>query len=364
MHYVGPTSSAVNQAGSPPVIRSFRAGLIPLFLLTFFIPQSEKAAPSDRVPIVEALDWIKNSPRTGTQYDYAMTARVRLLFFWAGKDDVGGGYIRHTNSKENSRDEQISVLFGSDPAKAPRAINRWGAGTEFIRRGPGGSPSGNSNEAISSAFFGFMKSSRGKSVAEMQDELKKEKEHGEFKFTGILSRVDSGRALSLTQPLSSNADFNLHQYDEAESTMLQKLRASDCPVRTLDTADACNRNSEFLGTLSELLTQALEKKSGPKSLCYAYDAQVHILTLERISPVSKLQVTVHSSNGGNLISQAYEDLIEANFVSSSRDSSKRTFFTVVIGTKDALRGIPVQIRYQPNWWFQVVLNLQSTHSLG
>ena len=24
----------------------------------------------------------------------------------------------------------IQLLFGSDPAKAPRAINRWGAGTE------------------------------------------------------------------------------------------------------------------------------------------------------------------------------------------------------------------------------------------
>jgi len=23
-----------------------------------------------------------------------------------------------------------------------------------------------------------------------------------------------------------------------------------------------------------------------------------------------------------------------------------------------MKGVPVQIRYQPNWWFQVVLNLQ------
>ena len=61
-----------------------------------------------------------------------MTARVRLLFFWAGKDDVGGGYIRRGVSKDDPRQELLQVLFGSDPAKAPRAINRWGAGTEVV----------------------------------------------------------------------------------------------------------------------------------------------------------------------------------------------------------------------------------------
>jgi hypothetical protein len=33
------------------------------------------------------------------------------------------------------------------------------------------------------------------------------------------------------------------------------------------------------------------------------------------------------------------------------------YFTIVLGTQGALRGVPVQIRYQPNFWFQVVLNL-------
>src|SRR5215472_8507270 len=31
--------------------------------------------------------------------------------------------------------------------------------------------------------------------------------------------------------------------------------------------------------------------------------------------------------------------------------------SLVLGTSGSLRGIPVQIRYQPNWWFQVILNL-------
>ena len=41
----------------------------------------------------------------------------------------------------------------------------------------------------------------------------------------------------------------------------------------------------------------------------------------------------------------------------SKASGKRSTFTLVLGTSGNLRGIPVQIRFQPNWWFQVVLNL-------
>jgi hypothetical protein len=159
-----------------------------------------------------------------------MTARVRLLLFWVGKDDVGGGYIRRGRSKEEPRKEFFQVLFGSDPAKAPRAINRWGAGTEVSWHRNPESQAG-SDDVESSTFFGFMKSSKGKSVSEMQDELKKEKDHGEHLFTGILSTVERDRAVSLVVPLPSEMDFNFGQYEQAEPLMIERLRASDRPVR-------------------------------------------------------------------------------------------------------------------------------------
>jgi len=64
-----------------------------------------------------------------------MTARVRLLFFWPGKDDVGGGFIRKGILQKRSGVKScFQVLFGSDPAKSSRADPyRWGAGTEVIR---------------------------------------------------------------------------------------------------------------------------------------------------------------------------------------------------------------------------------------
>ncbi len=335
---------------------------IVLALLSFFIPQSATTTVSDRSAIVEALGWVRSAPRDAAEFDYVMTARVRLLFFWAGKDDVGGGYIRRGVSKEDPRQESLQVLFGSDPAKAPRAINRWGAGTEVVwHREPVEGPSRN-DDVVSTAFFGFMKSSKGKSVSEMQEELKKEKSRGEHQFTGILSRVEPGRAVSLVVPLASNEDYNLHEYDKAEPLMLENLGASDGPANVLDNASGCPKAVEFLGAVSQLTDAAVKNPQAPQSVCYVYDAQVNTLTLEHTEFVRKLGVKVNAAKGGTLLEQSYDELLQADFVSSHQATGKRVYFTILLGTQGALEGVPVHIRYQPNWWFQVVLNLlpQST----
>src|SRR5262249_16383167 len=121
---------------------------------------SGSPAPGTRdVNLVQtALNTVRVVPDGAAQYDYVMTARVRLLLFWAGKDDVGGGYIRGGRSKEEPKKEFFQVLFGSDPSKAPRAINRWGAGTEVAWHRGSDAPAG-TDDVESSTFFGFMKGS-------------------------------------------------------------------------------------------------------------------------------------------------------------------------------------------------------------
>jgi hypothetical protein len=344
------------RAENNPVSHACR---FPVILTLFFVlvPQSAKTTTADRLPIAEALGWVRSAPRDIAEYDYVMTARVRLLFFWAGKDDVGGGYIRMGVSKSEPRQELLQVLFGSDPAKAPRAINRWGAGTEVVWHKDAAVHPLKSDDVVASAFFGFMKSSKGKSVSEMQEELRKEKSGGEHQFTGILSRVETGRAISLIVPLASTEDYTLHQYDQAEPIMLERLSASDRPARTLDGAPGCPRAGEFLGAVSQLDDAAAEGAKAPQSLCYVYDAQVNTLTLEHLEAVHNWAVKVNSSKGGMLMEQSYNDLLQVDFVSTHQTTGKKVYFTLLLGTQGPLRGVPVQIRYQPNWWFQVVLNL-------
>lgn len=194
-----------------------------------------------------------------------MTARVHLLFFWAGKDDVGSGYIRRGSSRSESHEEFFQVLFFSDPEKAPRAINRWGAGTEIAwHKDPVATPP-REDDLTSSAFFGFMKSSRGKSVAEMQAELKNEQERALHSFTGILSRGEPARALSVVVPLQSGTDFTLHQYELAAPLMFDHIQSSNLPVRSLTGAGHCSRAGSFIATVAELLrSRCAGKYSDPR----------------------------------------------------------------------------------------------------
>jgi hypothetical protein len=312
---------------------------------------------SDRQPITEALEWVRSTPQHVVQYNYGMTARVRLLVFWAGKDDVGGGYIRRGVSAEDPRKEFFQVLFGSDPAKAPREINRWGAGTEIAwHKQPVNLPS-SQEDVTASAFFGFMKSSRGKSAAEMQQELKREREVGRHAFTGILSRVEPANAFSLVTSLESDTDYNLHDYDQAEPLMLERLTASSQPIRSLREDSRCPRAEEFLASVAELMDAALAGRKGPESRCYVYDAQENTLTLEHVSPVNVLPVQLHGPHDTLLADSSYPNLLELDYVSTHKATGKKVYFSIFLGTQGKLRDVPVQIRYQPNWWFQVVLNL-------
>jgi hypothetical protein len=331
-----------------------------VLLLFFLLPQSTLPNSSDRERISEALDWVRVTPENSVQYNYVMTARVRLLFFWTGKDDVGEGYIRRGIAKDDAREEVIQVLFGSDPVKAPRAINRWGAGTEVQwHRSPLSRLGDRSvDDVMASAFFGFMKSSKGKSVNEMQEELKKEGDNGEHLFTGILSRVDGGQAVSTTAPLASDRDYTLHEYPSAEPVMYERLRTMDRPVRVLPGTEKCDQNRQFLGTIAELIDDALHGASGRHSICYAYDSKLHILSLENVQMVKNVAVKVRGTKGETLLEKNYGELLEADFVSSEPDAASKSNFSILLGTQGALRGVPVQIRYQPNWWFQVVLNLR------
>ncbi|MGD1101830.1 MAG: hypothetical protein ABSA59_07150 [Terriglobia bacterium] len=308
---------------------------------------------SDQAAIQEAASWIGREGKIETEYHYVMTCKLRLLLFWAGRDDVGGGYVRIGKASGEERQQMIQILFGSDPAKAPLSINRWGAGTEVLRSADSGQP-------VASAFFGFMKSSKGQSVVAMQRELSKEKTNGDHLFEGIISRVDDGRALSTTVPYTSNQDFSLHQYAEAEKATLQQLESNPSRhIRRLDGAarSACPRAGEFLSTTLQLIDDAVAGHPMPDSLCYIYNARHYQATLLSVHPVTEKKVHVTLRGNGGALNRTYRDLREAHFEVVGEETGTKLSFDILLGTEGNLRGSPLQITYQPNWWFQVILNL-------
>ena len=336
-------------------MNSLRALACALFLAgtCFAIPSAPEAA--DQAAINEAVNWIRAPVRIRAEYDYIMTCRLRLLIFWTGRDDLGGGYIKIGQTDDDPGLRMIQLLFGSDPAKAPRAINRWGAGTEVIKLDGSKAPE-------SSAFVGFMKSSKGESVSAMQWELSHERSTGKHLFEAIISRVDHTQALSTTVPFYSDKDYDIHQLANAQKLALdqlgdgqgRKFRRLDGPARA-----ECNRAGGFLTTTEELLERSLEGEMTPLTLCYMYNARRYTLTLQSVTAVATKAVHITLRDQGKKIDQSYRDLKESHFQIRNRESGAKTDFSVLVGTSGELRGVPIQINYQPNWWFQIVLNLKT-----
>jgi hypothetical protein len=312
---------------------------------------SDLPSAGDGAAMSEALRWLSAPPRFDAKYDFEMTVQIRLLFFWIGKDDVGGGYIKIGQAADDPNLEIIRVLFGSDPAKA-HGINRWGAGTEVVKRGAGGA-------AESSAFLGFMKSSQGQSVGAMRQELSDEKTAGRHRFDAIISRVDPGQAISTTVPFYSDHDFDLRELEPAERVVLDQLKeGQERKLHTLAGSSlGCDRSGGFLSTIQELANDALQGQRPPIARCYVYNSRQYTATLQSTRPVP--EKTVHFTlSDKRKFDRTYPDLQEARFQVANHATGNKSSFTILLGTRGALRGAPVQINYQPNWWFQITLNLK------
>jgi hypothetical protein len=306
--------------------------------------------------IQRAISTIRVQSHSGVEYDYIMTARVRLLLFWASKEDVGGGYIREGASPDDSSAEILQIVMGSDPAKTPMAINRWGAAWELLHRADGQSPSAEAN-----TFIGFMKVSKGTSVAEMQKELAAEKNGGGFLFSTILNQATSDSNFAKEVPFQSDRDFTINQLDQAEPYVFDHLAQSQGKLRSVDKAEvqACGRSQGFLSSVAELIDDALQGSRTPVSLCYIYNGQRYSLKLEQATPLAKDTVQLSLHQDSHPYVRNYQNLLRLRCENANEVTGKRSNFELLVGTSGALRGVPVRISYQPNWWFQVVLNLKT-----
>jgi hypothetical protein len=338
--------------------RNRLAATIVLIFLASFV-QGALPTPATDDPdaaLRQAVGWIQGVKQLGTEYDYIMTARVRLLFFWAGRDDVGGGYIRRGVSSDDPSTEVFQLVMGSDPAKAPRGINRWGAATEVVHHHPEGSQG-----AGDGAFFGFMKISKGSSVSEMERELARDGQGGGFLFQAIINRSDAGGAVSKVVPFSNRQDFNLHQLDSAVPAVWERLladegithRASGVPSQD------CIKESGFLSSVSSLIDAGMHSAKLPQKACYAYNGALYRMTLAKVRSIPRRVVHLSLNNREQSYERTYEHLLLIQFQNLNQTSKEKIEFEMLVGTEGALRGVPVQITYQPNWWFQVVLNLST-----
>ncbi len=296
-----------------------------------------------------AAELVNSVPRAAVQHDYVVTAAVRILLFWVSRDDVGQGYIRIGTHPDDPATEIIQLLMGSDPAKAPLGINNWGAATEVWRRSDG-----------SAAFFGFMKAPKDDSMGGARQEVSREKENQRFQYQGIISRVSDGRLISVTVPISSSTDFTLHQLPLTRQMVLEQLKTTTRPPRILEagSADGCAGGNGFLFTVRELMTAARTGQKTPITRCYSYLSGRYTMALRGLESLPEMKIALKMRGANSKVERTYRNLRKADFRIVNLTNGNLTDFKMVFGDSGDLKGIPVQIEYQPNWWIRITISLK------
>jgi hypothetical protein len=74
-------------------------------------------------------------------------------------------------------------------------------------------------------------------------------------------------------------------------------------------------------------------------------------------PPATLKTSLKLRPAHGKIEKTYTGTRDARFRVVNTETGTPTHFHIRFGTERPLRGIPVQIEYQPSWWFKAILNL-------
>ena len=130
------------------------------------------------------------------EYRYRMSAAIRPLLFWIGDGDVGAARIVWRQDKDGYRGYEF--LLGSDPARAPRKINRWGWVSEQMHEG-------------GATQMGLMRKTDEDSMEEARAQVGFE---GEYVFKMIRTEIADGEARAENTVWLVKDDYTYHELGE------------------------------------------------------------------------------------------------------------------------------------------------------
>jgi len=279
------------------------------------------------VPGVEAGDTAATkTAATGlpvvSEHYYRMLAKVRPLLFWMSRDNVGSARIAWLGDEHGSKG--FELLIGSDPARAPRKINRWGYIAEELR-------------GSTASTLGVMKQSNEESIEDAKAKLASEVS-GTHAFKAIRATTANGHATADVLTLQARSDLTYR--DIGSLLTLIDGHASRTSTNTVNLP--AGMKAGFLLALADLMAHPKLK-----SVPYVYNGKFHTLHLKGLDRVSM------RGSGRD-----YADLARARFETENQTTRERTPFEITYGTSGDLKEVPVHVMYQPKWWFQVELFLE------
>jgi hypothetical protein len=139
---------------------------------------------SARVPVVR-------------QVAYVVNAKVRpLLLFWIERDNIGDARLTWRENEGGHR--AFEFLIGSDPARAPRHINRWGYIAEELHPGK-------------AEVLGLMKESNEQTIEDAEAQLARQLDGSVFKVSR--TTISGSRAVTGMNTVTAPAHLTYREID-------------------------------------------------------------------------------------------------------------------------------------------------------
>lgn len=313
-------------------MRALTAAALALVLVASAASPAGGQAPAARVapPAVVATD-----DDLGTQAGelapvrvrhYRMAGRVRPLLFWFGRDDVGLARVTWRAGAAGAKG--YDLLVGTDPARAPRGINRWGFIAERV-------------EADGGALLALMTRSDETSYDEASSAGSTAND-----FRAIRGRVRDGLARWQVSRVSAQAPLTVHDLDAA----VTQVRHGAAAVAPRQMALEPGTRPGFLASVAELLDRATA--GGPNlratdigPVRYVFGQRLYDL---RVKQARRLTATF----AGRRV-----PAVHTAFEIHTLATGARTAFEITAGTEGDLAGVPLLIQWQPRWWLKVELHL-------
>jgi hypothetical protein len=272
------------------------------------------------------------------EHRYRLSAAIRPLLFWVGKGNVGGARIVWRADGDGRKGYEL--LLGSDPARAPRKINRWG----WVREDADGPRA---------TTTGLMNRSEDDSLDQAKASLQAK---GSHLFKLNRARIEDGTARAEATTVYAPQDYTFRQLDD----LLRFAEAARPVPRVREGRLPPGTHPGLLFALADLVgagVAAARVPQGagpwPRSVQYTFNAGVYDLT---VTSWARVERAVYGT-------RTYERLVRLEFESRNREKGTTERFVFACGTEGELAGVPVFVRYQPKWWFKVEGVLDESETL-
>jgi len=285
-------------------------------------PVPPPSVPGDLLPIVKV-------------HRYRMSGHIRPLLFWISRDDVGDGRLVWRKGGDGTAGWDF--VLGTDPARAPRRLNRWGYITEEAKADRGG-------------VFALMSSEEEDSIREVNANADSGATGG-GEFKAVRAHVDGGVVQARVRRVRTPGVMTIGDVDALVALAQTELERAD--LTTIDLRPGVRPG--FLAAVAEMVDDSVAAHrtgvaaAGRRTAAvpYVFGDKLYDVTL-----TSGRRLTEFRDSD-----RRYTNVVKAKFEIRTLATGAKTDFELVYGVEGDLAGVPVLITFQPRWWLKVALHL-------